>query len=61
LNSAKAFAAINGRDFVTPEDVKKALVPVLNHRVILTPEREMEGMTSESVVQMIAESVEIPR
>ncbi|MDO6518902.1 AAA family ATPase [Zobellia uliginosa] len=61
LNAAKAFAAINGRDFVTPEDVKKALVPVLNHRVILTPEREMEGMTTESVVQMITESVEIPR
>ncbi|MCK0157548.1 MoxR family ATPase [Cellulophaga sp. F20128] len=61
LNSAKAFAAINGRDFVTPEDVKKALEPVLNHRVILTPEREMEGMTTESVVRMIMESVEIPR
>tara|TARA_R110002049_G_scaffold150790_2_gene314012 strand:- start:11809 stop:12795 length:987 start_codon:yes stop_codon:yes gene_type:complete len=61
LNSAKAFAAINGRDFVIPEDVKKALEPVLNHRVILTPEREMEGMTTESVVRMIMESVEIPR
>ncbi|NAS12037.1 AAA family ATPase [Poritiphilus flavus] len=61
LNSAKAFAAIQGRDFVIPEDVKKALVPVLNHRVILTPEREMEGMTSESVISMIAESVEVPR
>lgn len=61
LNSAKAFAAINGRDFVTPEDVKKALVPVLNHRVILTPEREMEGMSTENVIQMIIESVEIPR
>lgn len=61
LNAAKAFAAINGRDFVTPEDVKKALTPVLNHRVILTPEREMEGMTTESVVHMIMESVEIPR
>lgn len=61
LNSAKAFAAINGRDFVTPEDVKKAMVPVLNHRVILTPEREMEGMSTENVVQMIMESVEIPR
>ncbi len=61
LNAAKAFAAINGRDFVIPEDVKRALVPVLNHRVILTPEREMEGMTTESVVGMITESVEIPR
>ncbi|SDM81846.1 AAA family ATPase [Kriegella aquimaris] len=61
LNAAKAFAAILGRDFVIPEDVKRALVPVLNHRVILTPEREMEGMTTESVVNMITESVEIPR
>jgi len=61
LNSAKAFAAINGRDFVTPEDVKKALAPVLNHRVILTPEREMEGMSTENVIKMITESVEIPR
>lgn len=61
LNAAKAFAAIQGRDFVIPEDVKKALIPVLNHRVILTPEREMEGMTTDSVVNMIMESVEIPR
>nr|WP_321413867.1 MoxR family ATPase [uncultured Allomuricauda sp.] len=61
LTAAKAFAAITGRDFVIPEDVKKALVPVLNHRVILTPEREMEGMTTENVVTMIMESVEIPR
>ncbi|MFS4494005.1 AAA family ATPase [Maribacter sp. 2308TA10-17] len=61
LNASKAFAAINGRDFVVPEDIKRALVPVLNHRVILTPEREMEGMTSESVINMIIESVEIPR
>ena len=61
LNASKAFAAMEGRDFVTPEDVKRALVPVLNHRIILTPEREMEGMTTDSVVQMISESVEIPR
>jgi len=61
LQVAKAFAAINGRDFVIPEDVKKALPPILNHRIILTPEREMEGMTPESVIEMIVESVEIPR
>jgi MoxR-like ATPase len=61
LNTAKAFAAINGRDFVIPEDVKRALIPILNHRIILTPEREMEGMTTDSVVSMIMESVEIPR
>ncbi|WP_425077011.1 AAA family ATPase [Psychroserpens sp. S379A] len=61
LNTAKAFAAINGRDFVIPEDVKKAVKPVLNHRIILTPEREMEGMTTEQVVDMIVQSVEVPR
>lgn len=61
LNAAKAFAVIQGRDFVIPEDVKRALIPVLNHRVILSPEREMEGMTPESVIQMITEAIEIPR
>ena len=61
LNTAKAFSAINGRDFVIPEDVKKALNPVLNHRVSLTPEREMEGMSTESVIEMIVQSVEVPR
>ncbi|QRM87747.1 AAA domain-containing protein [Lacinutrix sp. WUR7] len=61
LNTAKAFAAIQGRDFVIPEDVKKAVTPVLNHRIILTPEREMEGMTTEQVIEMIVQSVEIPR
>lgn len=61
LNTAKAFAAIQGRDFVIPEDVKKAVIPVLNHRIILTPEREMEGMTTEQVIEMIVQSVEIPR
>ncbi|WP_375242656.1 AAA family ATPase, partial [Lacinutrix sp.] len=61
LNTSKAFAAINGRDFVTPEDIKKALKPILNHRIILTPEREMEGMTTENVIDMIVQSVEVPR
>lgn len=61
LNTAKALAAMNGRDFVIPEDVKKALFPVLNHRIILTPEREMEGVTPEKVIDMIVQSVEIPR
>ncbi|WP_179337876.1 AAA family ATPase [Winogradskyella ludwigii] len=61
LNTAKAFAAISARDFVIPEDVKKALNPVLNHRIILTPEREMEGMTTENVIEMIVQSVEVPR
>jgi len=61
MNAAKAFAAISGKDFVTPEDVKRAVVPVLRHRLILSPDREMEGMTTEQVVDMIVQSVEIPR
>jgi MoxR-like ATPase len=61
LRSAKAFAALEGRDFVTPEDVKEMIVPVLNHRVILTPEKEMEGLQSESVIRRIVDSVDVPR
>lgn len=61
LNAAKGFAAIRGRDFVTPEDVKEAAIPVLQHRVIVTPEREMEGITSSEIIKQILESVEIPR
>lgn len=61
MNASKAYAAINGRDFVTPEDVKKTLVPVLGHRIILSPEREMEGMTPETVIDIISQSIEIPR
>ena len=61
LMASKGFAAINGRDFVIPEDIKKALFPVLRHRLILTPEREMEGMTPDQVIDMIVQSVEVPR
>lgn len=61
LNAAKGFAAIRGRDFVTPEDIKEAAIPVLQHRVIVTPEREMEGITSVEIIKQILESVEIPR
>lgn len=61
LNAAKGFAAIRGRDFVTPEDVKEAAIPVLQHRVIVSPEREMEGISSTEIIKQILESVEIPR
>ncbi|MGG8494805.1 AAA family ATPase [Tenacibaculum sp. TC6] len=61
LKASKAFAGINGRDFVTPEDIKNAAIPVLQHRVIVTPEREMEGLTSKQIIEQIIESVEIPR
>ncbi len=61
LAASKAFAAINGRDFIIPEDIKKVLHPVLRHRIILTPEREMEGMTTDKVIEMVMHSVEVPR
>lgn len=61
MDAAKALAAINGRDFVTPDDIKKVAVPIIGHRVILTPEREMEGFTTEKVIKQILEAIEIPR
>jgi len=61
LASSKAYAAIKGRDFIIPEDIKKVLSPVLRHRMILTPEREMEGMTTDKVIEMVLHSVEVPR
>ncbi|WP_298534503.1 MoxR family ATPase [uncultured Algibacter sp.] len=61
LKSSKAFAAMLGRDFVTPEDIKRASIPVLHHRVIVTPEREMEGISSKQIIKQIIETVEIPR
>jgi MoxR-like ATPase len=61
MNTAKAMAAINGRDFVTPDDIKRVASAVLSHRIMLTPEREMEGLTPIKVVQQIIETIEIPR
>ncbi len=61
LRASKAIAAINGRDFVTPDDVKFVAYPVLNHRLILTAEREMEGAEAEDVIREIAEGIEVPR
>jgi MoxR-like ATPase len=61
MHTAKAYAAIQGRDFVIPDDVKKVLTNVLQHRIILNPEQEMEGFREEDVIKMIIESVEIPR
>jgi len=61
MKSAKALAAIRGRDFVTPDDVKQMCIPVLNHRVILSHEREMEGHTVEEIIGDILKNIEIPR
>ncbi len=61
LKTSKAIAAIRGRDFVTPDDIQFVALPVLNHRIILTPEREMEGMLPEDVIKGIIQSIEVPR
>jgi len=61
MQTSKAVAAINGRDFVTPDDIQYVAYPVLNHRIILTPEREMEGMDVSDVVKDIIAKVEVPR
>ena len=61
LNSAKALATLRGRDFITPEDVQELAAPVLRHRVLLTPEREMEGGTADEVVAQIVQKIEVPR
>ncbi|TAN12614.1 MAG: MoxR family ATPase [Chitinophagaceae bacterium] len=61
LRSSKAIAAMHGRDFVTPDDVHRVLKSVLCHRIILTPEREMEGVTLEEVIEQIVKKTEVPR
>lgn len=61
LNSSKALATLRGRDFVTPEDIQELAAPVLRHRVLLTPEREMEGGTADEVIGQVVQKIEVPR
>ncbi len=61
LKSSKAIAAMAGRDFVTPDDVIKVLPSVLRHRILLTPEKEMEGGTADEVIETIIKKIEVPR
>lgn len=61
INGAKAIAAMQGRDFVTPDDVVKVAAPVLAHRIMLTADKEMEGMTASDVVAQIIQKIEVPR
>lgn len=61
LNSSKAFAVLNGRDFVTPEDVRFVAPHVLRHRIMLTAEKEMEGFTADQLVQQLIDKVAVPR
>jgi MoxR-like ATPase len=61
VRTSKAMAAIRGRDFVTPDDIQKVAYPVLNHRIILTPEREIEGIDAVDVIKEIIHKIEVPR
>jgi len=61
VSSAKAMAAMKGRDFITPEDIIGVAPAVLRHRLMLTPDKEMEGVTTDDVVQQIIQKIEIPR
>ncbi|HRI59656.1 MAG TPA: MoxR family ATPase [Saprospiraceae bacterium] len=61
MKTAKAVAAMAGRSFVTPDDIRYVSYPALNHRVILTPEREMEGYTTREVLDDIVKKIDVPR
>lgn len=61
LKAAKASAAINGRDFVIPEDIIEMAPHVLRHRIMLTPEKEMEGLSPDELIEIILKTLEVPR
>jgi len=61
MNASKAIAAMQGRDFVTPEDIREVVTPVLRHRIILTPDKEMEGISEEEVIRQIIQAMDVPR
>jgi len=61
MNASKATAAMMGRDFVTPEDILSVVTPVLRHRIILAPDKEMEGITEDDVIRQIIQGMDVPR
>jgi MoxR-like ATPase len=61
MNASKAMAAMQGRDFVTPEDILSVVTPVLRHRIILSPDKEMEGITEDDVIKQIVQGLDVPR
>jgi MoxR-like ATPase len=61
MNASKAIAAMQGRDFVTPEDIREVVIPVLRHRIILSPDKEMEGVTEADVIKQIIQAMDVPR
>jgi MoxR-like ATPase len=61
MNGSKAMAAMHGRDFVTPEDILEVVTPILRHRIILSPDKEMEGISEDEVIRQIIQGMEVPR
>ena len=61
MKASKAYAAMQGRDFVIPEDIRGLVYPVLRHRIILTPEKEMEGIQPDDILKHIIQKIEVPR
>lgn len=61
LQSSKVHAALQGRDYVTPDDVKPLAAPVLRHRIILRPEAEIEGIDADDAVRRVLAGVDVPR
>lgn len=61
MKTSKAMAAIEGRDFVVPDDIKTVAKDVLAHRIVLSPDKEMEGITNEEIIEDILANIEVPR
>jgi MoxR-like ATPase len=61
LTASKAIAAVDGREYLIPDDVKAALLPALRHRILLKPEAELEGMTVDQVLGDVLNAIEVPR
>jgi MoxR-like ATPase len=61
IMASRAYAAVSGRDFVTPDDIKAMALPVLEHRLILRPEFEIEGLTVPEVIQQVLQQMAVPR
>ncbi len=61
LLSAKSYAALQGRHYVTPDDIKRVILPVLRHRILLKPEAEIEGLDADAVIHRVLSQVEVPR
>jgi MoxR-like ATPase len=61
LLSSKAYAALQGRNYVVPDDIKSVMLPVMRHRILLKPEAEIEGLDADGIIQRILASVNVPR